>query len=237
MQEICIITINYNNKNGLLRTIESMKKIKKNHEWIVIDGNSTDGSSDIIKNCKYIDKYVIENDEGISDAWNKGIALSTRKYIAILNSGDTYYENYDESVKDFLQEDKILCFDANIINEQDIVGIFKAEPEKLNKGMYLPHNMCIFPKKIYDYFGQYKKIKYSMDYDYFYRVYKHDPKLFVKKNVIIGDYYLGGVSDVEYKKSFKQNKIIQIENGENYILCNINYFISVIKHYLRSFYI
>ena len=89
-----IITPVLNNKNGLLKTIKSIKKQSlPNYEHIVIDGGSTDGTLEVIKNEKHITKWISEKDEGIYDAINKGLKISEGKYINTINSGDTYYSS------------------------------------------------------------------------------------------------------------------------------------------------
>ncbi len=89
---LSIITINYNNASGLGRTLSSITAQQGlAFEYIVIDGGSTDGSIDLIQ--KYSDKittWVTEKDQGIYHAMNKGIALSTGKYLLFLNSGDEF---------------------------------------------------------------------------------------------------------------------------------------------------
>ena len=95
MIKVSIITINYNNKVGLKKTIESVIKQDFNSfEFIVIDGGSTDGSYDVIqeyKNC--IDYWVSESDKGIYNAMNKGIAIAKGEYCNFMNSGDCFYDN------------------------------------------------------------------------------------------------------------------------------------------------
>ena len=90
---ISIITINFNDKKGLDKTIQSiLSQTYSDYEYIVIDGGSTDGSIDVIK--KYedrIDYWVSENDSGIYNAMNKGIQKATGEYLHFLNSGDCYY--------------------------------------------------------------------------------------------------------------------------------------------------
>lgn len=92
MIKVSIITINYNNKVGLKKTIESVIKQDFNSfEFIVIDGGSTDGSYDVIqeyKNC--IDYWVSESDKGIYNAMNKGIAIARGEYCNFMNSGDCF---------------------------------------------------------------------------------------------------------------------------------------------------
>lgn len=90
-----IITVNYNNAEGLRKTIESVvNQTNKNFEYIIIDGGSTDGSVDVIKEyAEKIDYWVSEADNGIYDAMNKGIAVSKGAYLNFMNSGDCFYES------------------------------------------------------------------------------------------------------------------------------------------------
>ena len=92
MKKISIITINYNNCEGLRRTIESVvNQTCRDFEYIIIDGGSTDGSVDVIKRyADNIDYWVSEPDKGIYNAMNKGIRMATGDYVQILNSGDMF---------------------------------------------------------------------------------------------------------------------------------------------------
>ena len=88
-----IITVNYNNRDGLKKTIESVVcQTFRDYEFIVIDGGSTDGSVDVLK--EYDDKityWVSEPDKGIYNGMNKGIAKATGDYLNFMNSGDCFY--------------------------------------------------------------------------------------------------------------------------------------------------
>ena len=90
-----IITVNYNNKDGLRATIESVvSQTFRDFEFIVIDGGSTDGSVDVLK--EYDDKityWVSEPDKGIYNGMNKGIAKATGDYLNFMKSGDCFYAN------------------------------------------------------------------------------------------------------------------------------------------------
>ncbi len=95
MAKISIVTINYNNREGLQKTIESVaSQTNRTFEYIVVDGGSTDGSAEIIKdNCHFIDKWVSEPDKGIYNAMNKGVQMSSGEYCLFLNSGDLLHDN------------------------------------------------------------------------------------------------------------------------------------------------
>lgn len=96
MKKLDIITITLNNKDGLEKTIESVinQSVFEEINFIIIDGDSSDGSKEIIE--QYKDKlfyYVSESDEGIYNAMNKGIRASVSPYLLFLNSGDYLSEN------------------------------------------------------------------------------------------------------------------------------------------------
>jgi len=88
-----IITINYNNADGLRRTIESVvNQTYTDYEYVIIDGGSTDGSVDVIR--EYEDKityWVSEKDKGIYNAMNKGVKVSHGDYLIFMNSGDVFF--------------------------------------------------------------------------------------------------------------------------------------------------
>jgi len=94
-RKVTVITINYNNRDGLGRTVESVVgQTVCDFEYIVIDGGSTDGSVDVIrKYADSIDYWVSEPDRGIYHAMNKGLRYASGDYCLFLNSGDCFYDN------------------------------------------------------------------------------------------------------------------------------------------------
>lgn len=93
--KLSIITINYNNSEGLSRTIESViNQDCKDFEYLVIDGGSNDGSFDVIlDNEQYIHYWCSEKDKGVYNAMNKGIVKATGEYLLFLNSGDFLFDS------------------------------------------------------------------------------------------------------------------------------------------------
>ena len=123
-----IITVNYNNCEGLRKTIESViNQSYKDFEFIIIDGESTDGSVEIIKQYEpYITYWKSEKDKGIYNAMNKGICEAKGDYLNFMNSGDIFYNN------------EILSLIANIQGNYDIiVGRDYHYNEQTHKG-YAP---------------------------------------------------------------------------------------------------
>lgn len=87
---LSIITINYNNVDGLKKTVDSIvAQTFRDFEWIVIDGGSTDGSRELIEQyTRHLAYWVSEPDRGIYHAMNKGIDRAHGDYLQFLNSGD-----------------------------------------------------------------------------------------------------------------------------------------------------
>ena len=92
-KEFSIITVNYNNTDGLRKTIQSViNQDFKDFEFIIIDGGSTDGSVEVIKEYeKHITYWISEPDKGIYHAMNKGILQAHGEYLNFMNSGDCLY--------------------------------------------------------------------------------------------------------------------------------------------------
>lgn len=108
---LSLITINYNNRSGLLKTIESVvSQSFTDYEWIVIDGGSIDGSRELIEEYSgRISFWVSEPDKGIYHAMNKGIDHAKGDYLLFLNSGDWFYD------KTSLERSLAHDFDADVM--------------------------------------------------------------------------------------------------------------------------
>lgn len=109
--KLSIITVNYNDAEGLERTIKSViSQSFKDYEFIIIDGGSTDASIDVIKKYEnYIDYWVSEQDGGIYPGMNKGLRQATGEYLNFMNGGDCYHSS------DVLDKIFALNSDADII--------------------------------------------------------------------------------------------------------------------------
>ena len=93
--KLSIITINYNHKEGLLKTIKSVvNQTYHDIEYIVIDGGSTDGSKEYIESKQeYINQWVSEKDHGVYNAMNKAIRMAQGEYCIFMNSGDHFFSS------------------------------------------------------------------------------------------------------------------------------------------------
>lgn len=105
-----VITINYNDKIGLERTINSViNQTNDDYEYIIIDGESTDGSVDVIKRyANHITYWVSEKDKGVYNAMNKGVTQAHGDYLIFMNSGDRFHSpDVLDSFKEYKED--IIC--------------------------------------------------------------------------------------------------------------------------------
>lgn len=117
---ISIITINRNNREGLLKTIQSVvSQTVPPDEFIIIDGASTDGSADLLAQyAGHITYSVSEPDKGIYNAMNKGVAAAKADYCIFMNSGDCFCDiDVIRKFKDSGVDADIICGNAKILED------------------------------------------------------------------------------------------------------------------------
>ena len=172
--KLSIITINRNNAEGLRKTIGSVvSQTFKNVECIIIDGASTDGSVDVIKEFENaITYWISEPDSGIYNAMNKGIVKASGDYLLFLNSGDYLYNS--DVLRKFIESDydedviygNIRCDFGNGVEVRSYYGEVTLRTfveETIN------HSGCAFIKKeLFDKYGLYdEKLKIVSDWKFF----------------------------------------------------------------------
>lgn len=133
---LSIITINYNNSEGLEKTIKSIiSQSYSNYEYIVIDGGSTDGSLEVLKKySSHIDICISEPDSGVYNAMNKGILKASGEYVIFINSGDLLYKT------DVLSNVFADAPDVDLIYG-DLQRVF---PDKKTDIVYMPETLSLY---------------------------------------------------------------------------------------------
>lgn len=157
--KISIITIVLNNKEFLEYTIQSVStQVFTNYEYIVIDGGSTDGTKELIKNSKgKIDYWVSEPDRGIYDAMNKGAKLAKGEWLIFLNAGDRFanadvlseiFELKNPETVDFIFGNWYTC---SLLKDPDLLYPGTASYER---GAIL-HQSVVYKRRLHDIYGYY----------------------------------------------------------------------------------
>ncbi len=209
--KISIITIVFNNVKDIEHTILSVvKQTYDNIEYIVIDGNSTDGTLNVInKYKKNIDVLVSEKDKGIYDAMNKGLDRATGDYVLFLNSGD---ELYDQNTLKIVVEKgnhaDIIYGETKLIDEnRAVIGDRRHKtPEHFDwksfkYGMNICHQAIYIKREIapsYD-----LNYQLSADIDWVIRAAKK-AKTTQNVHTYVARYLVGGMSQKRHRQSLKE---------------------------------
>lgn len=237
---VSVITITYNSEKTIESTVKSViDQDYKNIEYIIIDGQSTDKTLNILDQYRdKIAKIISEKDDGIYDAFNKGIKASTGEFIQIVNSDDIMDKNKISNCVKFMLENP----EVDVLNGD--LRMFKTEyknyyehrtgknPSYFNKFHMggLLHPTFFVKKTVYD-FALFNKFKIGMDFDWALRVIK---KGFIFDTISNNISYMrdDGVSNQDFKTSMYEDYHIAIKNGSNRILAFLFLNYSILKKYI-----
>ena len=216
--KLSIITINYNNAAGLKKTLDSVAmQTCTDFEHIIVDGASSDGSVDIIREYEQSLasnlsplasnlKWLSEPDTGVYNAMNKGIKMAQGEYLLFLNSGD-YLINSSviSSVLDNDYTADILCARCNVSDNGNVVWTSNP-PEKITFGtLYtvgLAHQSTFIRKSLFEKIGCYdESFRYNADIAFWYQAIVENQATTQRVNVITTDYNLDGISSTENRSA------------------------------------
>ena len=161
--KVSIITITYNAENTIFNSLNSVfSQSHKNIEHIIVDGGSKDNTLEICNSFSHISKIISEPDNGVYDAFNKGIKLATGDVIGFLNADDTFYN--ENSVQEIVNafsnnETDIVYGNLDYVNDKSKVirnWISKPYEKGLVKKAWMPAHPTFYCKKeVYDHLGGY----------------------------------------------------------------------------------
>jgi len=207
--KISVITVCFNSSKTIEKTFQSIQnQIYNDIEYIVVDGNSKDGTVKIIESYKeIISKYISEKDKGLYDAMNKGIALATGDIIGILNSDDIFSDVFVlENIAKFHQENDIAASIGNItqFNESGrTVRKYSSKnwtPENLKIGFMPPHPSIFFKRDLFENYGKYRLDFFSgADYELIIRFFLRNKITWKYSDITTTAMLIGGISSSGYK--------------------------------------
>jgi glycosyltransferase involved in cell wall biosynthesis len=224
--KISIITVSFNSVLTIEKTILSVFSQKySNLEYIVVDGNSDDGTLEIIlNNQNKINKWISEPDLGLYDAMNKGIAMATGELVGILNSDDTFSSN--TVLAELAEFHSVNSIDASIGNitqhkeNGQIIRFYSSKywnPDKLKMGFMPPHPSIFFNRDLFDKYGLYNlSFKIGADYELITRFFLKNGISWKYSGVNTTSMLVGGVSSSgysSYKLITKEIKKALMMNG------------------------
>ena len=240
MIKFSIITISFNSEATIERTIKSVITQNFNSfEFLIIDGGSKDSTMSIVNKYKdAIDVIISEKDNGISDAFNKGIKAAKGEYILLLNSDDFLVDGILERIDSIIKTNTdILHTNIIVIDESGNQHIQKPTVDYerlLKRNMVLNHPGMFIAKSAYNKYGLYDtSFRCAMDRELVSRMYKHGAKI-QYEDIETVFFQLGGESTKNFiKHAIPEGRRISIANGAPRFqadLYAIKRFLSAILH-------
>lgn len=202
--KLSIITVNLNDAAGLRKTAASvLEQTFRDFEYIIIDGGSSDDSTDVIREISGSLSYRIsEPDKGTYNAMNKGIKVARGEYCLFLNSGDFLVDNY---VLEKIFNNKII---SDIISG-DVLKIRPnkkyrrvSSPERISLHKLcihsLPHQASIIRRTLFEEIGYYtESYKIVSDWEFFLKALVIFEKSYSHIDVDVSYFRIGGISSVK----------------------------------------
>ena len=215
--KLSIITINYNNASGLRRTIESVvNQTSLEFEYIVIDGASTDGSIEIIKEYKEkITFWVSEPDTGIYNAMNKGIHAAKGTYCQFLNSGDSLVTpNVTRKMLFNLPDSSIVI--GNMLKKLTSGKILRDKGTGNEKPTFLTfytgtlnHSCAYIKRSLFDKYGYYdENLKIVSDWKFYLIAVGLNNEGVAYKDIDVTYFDMDGISNSNSTLVLKERKIV-----------------------------
>lgn len=222
------------------RALKSLKKYKNSHiEIIVIDGNSTDGTKDIISNYRgIIDLFISENDFGPYDAANKGIKKAKGEWLFWFAADDVLLVNPIEIIKKYSTEEiDIIC--GSIIEEKPLnkkqICCSNTDLRRLNYHCSLRQPATFFRRKLFIENGLYNtEYKYAADREIFLRFRDAGVKFNIIKEQIVYFSYGGLTTSDKVLKTYMEDYKISVRYKVNRILAMIIFIIRSMEFIIKN---
>lgn len=245
---ISIVTACFNSSATLRTMLESIRaqaqeKVfpKNDIECIVIDGGSTDGTQDILREFEdVITFWSSEPDKGIADAFSKGVARATGEWIAVLGTDDAYLPQAFRYVREYAERfpgTDILYGEAILEQVGNTAVVQRALPlEELSLyHSFICHQAVFARKSVFDRIGGFhEQWRFAMDYDWLLRAHNAGCIFQPMPHTQVVRYSLAGASGQYRVKALREMRDIAIKHGLNKHECYRQYRIAVFKSTIES---
>ena len=216
---ISIVTVTFNSARTLQATLESViAQSYANIEHVIVDGGSSDGTMELIE--QYRDRLAhvtSEKDEGISDAFNKGIRAARGEIVCILNSDDCFTERAVERVVREFEASGADIVMGSIIEAypNGERKLKKSDPSLLEVDMTVNHGGMFVKKSVYDEHGLFRlDMKYAMDYELMLRFSRRGVRFAVVDEPLV-EFSMDGNSARNWQAALKEVQRAKTLNGLN----------------------
>jgi glycosyltransferase involved in cell wall biosynthesis len=223
---VSIITIVYNGEKHIADCIRSVQRQNyPNLQYIIVDGASTDATLSIVGQFRdVVTDLISEKDEGISDAFNKGILRAKGEIVGIINTDDWYEDGAIRKAVESIEGYDVVYGDLRYWKKDNVDFVAKGDHLHLFKEMTVNHPTVFIQKSCYDRFGLFdKQYKCAMDYDLLLRLAVNHCR-FHYIPVVMANMRWGGISDNSYVLGAREIRAIKDKYFAHQKLRNHLYF-------------
>tara|TARA_B100000212_G_C27350057_1_gene523205 strand:+ start:773 stop:1513 length:741 start_codon:yes stop_codon:yes gene_type:complete len=241
MKRFSIITSTLNSESCIEECIESVlnQSISNICEHIVIDGQSTDKTLEILNSFKHL-KYISERDKGIYSAWNKGIKIANSDFVLFLGSDDILFNKFTlEKVNNYIDDLNTIYYGKVTKRSKDNTEFIKSTLYKFDERRYdppilyyPPHPASFFPTAVIQEIGFDERFKICGDTDNYIKMLD---KCSIKSfNLDVTYFSLGGISNSRKNAFLKWKEKNMIRKRHNLKIPIRYIFISFIKSIISN---
>lgn len=230
LPSVSIVTPAFNAAKTIEETISSVRAQGADlFEYIVVDANSTDGTSEILSsNSDIVTHHIRENDKGLYDGMNKGIKRATGEIVGIINADDFLMPGALFAVRSFFCENDVdfLVSDVATISEVgERIGVLKAETAWLSGkksiigrdwriNMVFPHPGIFVRRTVYDEIGLFDlSYKLCADHEFVARLLHNKLTGGYLAGKVLASFRLGGRSSSNLERCIREDEAIAIKYG------------------------
>jgi glycosyltransferase involved in cell wall biosynthesis len=240
MPSLSIVTPTFNASRYLQQTIDSvaMQNYRK-VQHLIVDGGSGDGTLDIIRaNEGTITRWVSEPDEGLSDAFNKGIKMADGQIIGIINADDYYHPGALAAVAQAAREypDCDVYYGDAIHERFDGSSEFLFRPDKeigrrIWHRMPVSHPATFVRRSAYERFGLFStRYRLAMDYELMLRMFRNGAR-FCYVNAVLSHFRYGQDRGIH---GLREVRDCAVSNGRSPFLANWDYYLARLKMRVKT---
>lgn len=213
---LTVITVNYNNAEGLRKTLDSvLPQLSERVDYVVIDGGSSDESPAIIAEiAPKLHYWCSERDGGIYQGMNKGVRNSDGQYVIFINSGDCLCPGIIAEILPYLErgEADIIYGNIRFHDPETHKNFVQTYPDKVTIShlyeSYLPHPGSFIRRKMLVDMPYNEELRINADYEFFVKAIMLNGCSTLHVSLTISDFYLGGISNLNREAHDRERKEI-----------------------------
>lgn len=227
--QVSVITVSFNAVKTIRKTLESIKNIKNEDvQFIIIDGGSTDGTQDVIREySSIVDIMISEPDKGIYDAMNKGLSIATGRFCLFIGADDLLIKDGFIDAVSFLKKssDHEVIYGNVIVSDNQIEKVtskWKILRENIS------HQAIFYPRAIYSVYKYNLKYRICADHEYNIRLIGRNVK-FRHIPCAVTIFGIDGISSSQIDRDFQKDYIDIVKKNSS----SVNFYIIYIGKLLK----